>query len=230
MVAVGFDFDHTLGIDNKLERTAFIQIAREHARAEGDVADEALWGATIDTALAAFRGGRLIVDAALQDAFSSVFGHYDSQAIADFRQLAVSMVPQYVQALPGVREVLAKLDANAIRHAVLTNGWSPLQESKAAAVGAFCRVLVSERIGVRKPLPEAFIRLAEALQTGAEDIWFVGDDPATDIAGALSAGMTAVWFNWEQRVYPPQLPPPTHTIHEIDELLALLVRDDHVGT
>ncbi len=229
MIAVGFDFDHTLGIDNKLERKAFVQIARTHTQRDGHHVDDERSGAAIDAALADFRGGRVSVDDALHEAFTSVFGHDSASAVADFKNLAVAMVPRFVQALPGVRDVLGKLDAAGVTHAILTNGWSPLQESKAAAVGAFCRVLVSERIGTRKPLPEAFFQLSEALETRLEEIWFVGDDPRVDIAGALDAGMTGVWFNWEKRAYPAGLPKPTHTIYDINELTELLMMQNDVG-
>jgi len=223
MIAVGFDFDHTLGIDNKLERTAFVQIAAAYAQADGYMPDDAKSANAIEAALAKFRGGRLCVEAALDEAFSVVFGHHHAQAVEDFRDLAIAMVPRYVEALPGVREMLVCLDENSMRRAVLTNGWSPLQETKAAAVGEFSAVLVSERIGHRKPFPEAFFHLMDALQTDASDIWFVGDDPVSDIGGALSVGMTAVWFNWEERPYPAELPPPSHTIAHMDELAALLL-------
>jgi HAD superfamily hydrolase (TIGR01509 family) len=221
-IAVGFDFDHTLGTDNKLERTAFVQIARAHAVWHHFKVDDARAAAIIDEALAGFRSGRRTVDEALREAFVAAFGHVDAGQVAGFKTLAVAMAARHVRALPNVRRVLARLDAAGIPYAVLTNGWSPLQESKVAVVGAHCPVLVSERIGARKPSPDAFLQLSAVLGVRPENAWFVGDDPGADVAGALAAGMSAVWYDYERRAYPAGFPTPTHAISDLAELLGLL--------
>jgi FMN phosphatase YigB (HAD superfamily) len=91
-------------------------------------------------------------------------------------------------------------------------------------------VLVSARIGTRKPLPEAFYQLADLLQVQSEDTWFVGNDPHTDIVGALNAGMTAIWYNPERRVYPAGIEKPTHEISNLIELTAILQLHGKVRT
>ena len=78
--------------------------------------------------------------------------------------------------------MLAAIAALGLPTAILTNGWSPLQEEKARLVGFSGTVLASDAIGARKPEPEAFAMLARALDTPADRIAYVGDDPAVDIA------------------------------------------------
>ena len=223
-LAVGFDFDHTLGLDNKLERTIFLRLSEDWARAAQIAFDAHEAAAAVDGALAAYRGGGLDLDAAIEGAFARVLGpeHLRPDAAAAFRRTTVEAAPGFVRPLPGVRELLAALRAHGIATAILTNGWSPLQQRKAALIGFDGPVIVSDDIGVRKPEPPAFDALARTLDVPRERIWFVGDDVRGDVGGALAAGMVAVWFDWEGTAYPSDVLPPTHVIHRLRDLLALL--------
>jgi putative hydrolase of the HAD superfamily len=139
-----------------------------------------------------------------------------------FRETVTARAPGFVRALPGAREMLAALDALGVRYAILSNGWSPLQEEKARLIDFAAPVFVSERIGAWKPAPNAFASLVRLFDVPPADVWYVGDDPLTDCAGARDAGLTAVWFDWEGRAYPDGAAPPHHTIHSLEELPGLL--------
>jgi HAD superfamily hydrolase (TIGR01509 family) len=143
-------------------------------------------------------------------------------AAGGFREAVVNAAPSHVQALPGARELLAELDAMGVPYALLTNGWSPLQEEKARLLGFAGPVFVSERIGSRKPSPQAFGMLAKHFDLPFERIWYVGDDPAVDCAGARALGMTAIWFDWEDHPYPPDILPPDRVVHALDDIPPLL--------
>jgi FMN phosphatase YigB (HAD superfamily) len=123
---------------------------------------------------------------------------------------------------PGASELLEKLDEMGIRYALLTNGWSPLQEEKARLIHFRGSVYVSERIGALKPSRAAFDVLAKHFELPFERIWYVGDDPTVDCAGATDLGFHAVWYDWESRAYPNDLSKPEHVIHDLSELPALL--------
>ena len=118
--------------------------------------------------------------------------------------------------------MLDELDSLGVRYALLTNGWSPLQETKARLIGFDGPVLVSERIGARKPSRAAFELLAKQLELAPDAVWYVGDDPLIDCGGARAAGLGAVWFDWEARGYPPEVEPPNFVIHALDELPKLV--------
>lgn len=218
--AVGFDFDHTLGVDNKLERIAFLEVVHEIAPRSHSAIDDTAAGAIIDRELGLFRAGQSGLSDALARAFASILGgHVPAEAEHMFREQAVRLVPQYVAALPGVPQLLAELDRRRLPYAILTNGWNPLQQEKADSIGFRRPVLVSEDLGVRKPDPEAFFVLARVLNSEPGDIVYVGDDPLVDIVGALRAGMQAIWFEWEDRTYPPDAPPSTAIVHRIGDML-----------
>ncbi|MFF1907036.1 HAD family hydrolase [Kitasatospora sp. NPDC058218] len=82
---------------------------------------------------------------------------------------------------------------------VLTNGATDIQRAKLTATGILDRVdavCISEEAGARKPEPKAF-QVAVARCGGAllSDVWMVGDNPVTDIAGASGAGLRTIWIS-----------------------------------
>ena len=199
--ALGFDFDHTLGLDHKLERAIGLEMAGASAERE------------IDLALAAFRYGVLPIDEALRAA------GIDPER---FRERVLKHAPDFVTPLPGARELLSDLRRNGVRVAVLSNGWSPLQEMKAKLVGFDGPVLVSETMGVRKPHVEAFRRMEAALGTAARHIAYVGDDPISDVLGAVCAGMQGIWFDAEGRSYPQDMVPASARVSALAEVLTFV--------
>jgi putative hydrolase of the HAD superfamily len=105
----------------------------------------------------------------------------------------------------------------------LTNGWSPLQYLKIArALDYAGPILVSDELGILKPDAGAFAKLVDVLAVPRERIWFVGDNPKTDIAGAQGAGLRGVWFDWEAMSYPVDAPAPDERIGHLRQLIDLL--------
>ncbi len=60
----------------------------------------------------------------------------------------------------------------------------------------FTTVVISGETGYRKPHPSVFSALAEGLSEKKERILFVGDDPETDVKGALQSGLSPVWMTY----------------------------------
>lgn len=221
---VGFDFDHTLGIDNKLERTIGVELLMRQARADSSSLDEAQALRAMDAALAVYRSERMRLEDALRSAFIRLERHgVDFEAvITRFRATVVARAPAFVKPLPGAIELLDALDRSGIPYALLTNGWSPLQEEKARLIGFRGAVFVGETGVTWKPSPRAFEKLRSYFAVPAERIWYVGDDPVADVAGSAAAGLRSVWFDWEKRPYPEGQDPPAYRIHALRELFALL--------
>ena len=224
MPAVGFDFDHTLGIDNKLERVAFLRLL-ELLTSVGGTPLGSLEQETqeIDELLALQRSGAFSIGEAVERFCTARLPHTDvAPYVSTYKQFAIAGVEQFVIPMPGARAMLQTLRRMGVRTAILTNGWSPLQECKAARVGFEGPVIVSETIGVQKPAPAAFDALARALGAEPADVWYVGDNPAADVAGSIACGLNGVWFDAEGLTYPSELSRPAAVIHSLDALPALL--------
>ncbi len=222
-VAVGFDFDHTLGLDNKLERVTFLwllELVISHGgHALGTVDQESVG---IDKLLEEQRSGAFQIDEAVRRFVSARSSADPKPYMGAYRERALQNVERYVRALPGARELLAELETRAVPTAVLTNGWSPLQAHKAEAIGFTGPVLASDRIGALKPDPRAFAALQATLNLPAEQILYLGDNPRADVAGSIAAGMRGIWLDAEGITYPNDIVPPTAVIHNLLELLDVL--------
>jgi HAD superfamily hydrolase (TIGR01549 family) len=223
--AVGFDFDHTLGIDNKLERTIILETLATYARDHAATYDVAVADAAVDDVLQSYRVGTLTPEVAVAgflERFAPVHGAAVMDAANAFRERVMSRASTFIQAVDGAEALLAKLVEMDVPVALLTNGWSPFQEEKARIIGFPGPVFVSERIGIRKPAPEAFAHLAHAFDRAPVDIFYVGDDPLADCVGAREAGMHSVWFDWEGKTYPSDLAGPEFTINKLEDFIILL--------
>ena len=156
--AVGFDFDHTLGVDNKLERVAFLRLLERLATYDGaQVREQSEEIAHIDELLVAQRSGAFPIDEAVHR-FMQAHGVDAGAAryVEYYKSVALSLVGELVEARPGLEAMLEELHRRGVPCAVLTNGWSPLQQRKAARAGFLGPVIASDEIGVQKPDPRAF--------------------------------------------------------------------------
>ncbi|MGH7662548.1 MAG: HAD family hydrolase [Vulcanimicrobiaceae bacterium] len=227
-IAVGFDFDHTLAIDNRLERTALIDLASEIGVTIG--ANDMARLAQIDTLLQEMRMDTLTVDQAVTRFVHSIGKDHTSTGLTGrFKEICYALVPHHVVALAGANELFAQLRSRGIRYAVLTNGWSPLQERKAEAIHYDGPLLVSGAMGVAKPSAQAFAQLADLFPTDAR-IWYVGDNPATDVRGSMEAGFEGVWYHEHSGLpYPSYLPAPSAVIDRLLDIIPLIDGADEQG-
>jgi FMN phosphatase YigB (HAD superfamily) len=227
-VAVGFDFDRTLGLDHSLERHAFGELAEQFG-VTIDIGEERTAN-TIEEMLAPFRAAEETMPAMLARFAATLppspqmFGVTPDELAERFRQICYDLVPQLVKPIDGAAECVARIVALGIPVGILTNGWSPLQERKIAyALGDFPGpVLVSDSIGAYKPSAQAFIALERALGIAPDGLWYVGDNPVADIAGARAYGLRAVWLNRDGQAYPTGLAEPTAVIERLAELPAIV--------
>ncbi len=227
-IFVGFDFDHTLGMDNHLERKAFGILARElGAPIDVDAPNEK---ALIERVLVPFREATISMEQMLETFVHalpldvSAAAHSPAGLAERYRDACYSLVDTLVEPLAGARACIDALVDAGVRVGILTNGWSPLQERKIArALGSFPGpVLVSDTIGAYKPSAQAFATLERALGCSAADLWYVGDNPAVDIAGAHAYGVRGVWLEEDGVVYPSDIAPPDAHIRSLDELPAIV--------
>lgn len=122
----------------------------------------------------------------------------------------------YPDALPA----LARVGAAGYRVGVGGNQSPQRQAELEAIFEGVDLVITSGALGVEKPEPAFFTRLAELIGVPAERCAYVGDRVDNDVAPALAAGMTAVFILRGPWAYLQResLPAGTVQIRSLDEL------------
>jgi FMN phosphatase YigB (HAD superfamily) len=210
-----FDFDHTLGKDNRLEERVLLELAARYCPRVPSTAE-------ITDALAEFRSGEISLDEMVEDAIADWGGVRRRDVCDEYRERCLALVPSSVEATPGAQQLYDGLAERGVAHAILSNGWTELQRSKASAAGYPGRVMTSQEIGFWKPDVRAFHCACDALNFETASTMYVGDSPEADVAGSKAAGLIACWADLEGRSYPAQLVAPDCTIKKLTDLPALL--------
>lgn len=112
---------------------------------------------------------------------------------------------QFISPFPEQIAVIRRLRELGIKNGIVTNITPELldsQKKKLAALGIaelFDCVVFSAELGIHKPDRRIFDYTAQQLGVENAACVFVGDDPDSDVAGALNAGMEVVWLdNWRE--------------------------------
>lgn len=123
------------------------------------------------------------------------------------------------------RELLALAQRTHVHLALITNGASDTQRDALRTLGierAFEVVVISGEVGVAKPDPAIFGIALEKLNLTPENVWHVGDNLTTDVAGAKAAGLRSAWLNRDEHPLTDSDPEPTQQIRSLTEVAALL--------
>lgn len=97
----------------------------------------------------------------------------------------------------GGSHLLRELRAMDIRTGLITNGSSHRQRRKVRQMELeplLDVITISEEAGMRKPEPGIFHNTLAQVGVDPEEAMFVGDDPWSNIGGARSSGMRAIWM------------------------------------
>lgn len=127
--------------------------------------------------------------------------------------------------MEGAKELVTLLKEKGYRQYVVTNGVNATQESKMKRSGLdkiMDGVFVSEVIGFPKPMKEYFDACFAALfDVSREECILVGDSLTSDMRGAENAGITACWFNPENREKDVDVR-TDYEIRHLEELIPIL--------
>ena len=130
----------------------------------------------------------------------AVYGREVSEEEAsEFNRLFLQDATAFIEPTPSTVDLLTKLRAR-VPLGIVTNGPVDQQMKKVEKLGLteiFPRetVFMSGEIGVHKPHPLIFEKALAYFGVAAEDAVFVGDSWKHDVAGAMDAGMRAIWLN-----------------------------------
>lgn len=119
--------------------------------------------------------------------------------------------------LPYSREILDYLRPNYRMH-IITNGFNESQALKMKSSGLtpyFDFVVTSETTGHKKPDPRIFKYLLDKLSVNAADCIMIGDNPNSDILGAIRSNIDQFFFDPHEKGIEHK---PTHTIRHLKEL------------
>lgn len=129
---------------------------------------------------------------------------------------------------PGCLEAVRALHAQGISIGVGTDMTAWMQYEKLEHFGLapyVSHMVTSQEAGYEKPHPE-FMRLClEKACAEPQECVFVGDSFKKDVAGAVKAGMYAVWYNRERKKCPEDVGLPSGSyreIHHFDELVSCI--------
>lgn len=106
----------------------------------------------------------------------------------------------------GAKEVLSSL--GDYRKVVLTNGFTELQREKHLLFGFekhFEAFFASEMAGTGKPNPACFEYVLAETGVEPENAVMIGDNPKTDILGAIRTGIRPIYFNRYEKELPDDL-------------------------
>jgi FMN phosphatase YigB (HAD superfamily) len=87
----------------------------------------------------------------------------------------------------------------------------------------FRTIVVSDRVGWRKPRREIFAVALDALGIAPREALFVGDRADIDVAGAHAIGMPVAWINRKGETLPAGMERPTYEISDLRELADILL-------
>jgi putative hydrolase of the HAD superfamily len=100
--------------------------------------------------------------------------------------------------------------------ATLSNGNADL--ARIGLAEFFVVSLNARQIGVGKPHPHCFERLARDLRLHPRNIVYVGDDPVLDVEAARAAGLSTVWVNRLNQQWPSELAAPDIVVTDFIQL------------
>lgn len=129
----------------------------------------------------------------------------------------IDLSPHKTALVPNAVRVLDYLKEKYILH-IITNGFEEVQHLKIAKSGLgsyFTEVITSERASARKPQREIFELAFSLTGSVAKESIIIGDDLATDIAGARNMEMDQVYFNPGGSMHSDKV---THEIKDLIEL------------
>jgi FMN hydrolase / 5-amino-6-(5-phospho-D-ribitylamino)uracil phosphatase len=102
------------------------------------------------------------------------------------------------------------------RLASLSNGNADL--ARIGLAGLFAVSLNAREIGVAKPHPRCFQRLAQELRLAPKEILYAGDDPLLDVEAARASGLRTAWINRRGAEWPSHVTTPDVMVADCLEL------------
>ena len=224
-LAVTFDFGWTLA---EIDTAMLVRrLAERGARADADALEAAIpiARATYDAAIRAGAGGHpwhLLMRAILVEGSVETV---DLEALVTWLWDEQPRQNLWRRPIAGMFELVRDLAREDVPLAIVSNSEGRLAElvGELGLDDAFSIVIDSGRFGVTKPDPRIFLHAAERLGVAPPDVVHVGDSYEADVAGAIGAGMRAVWFDGQGSEIPAASRPKVRAARGAEETRAALL-------
>lgn len=125
--------------------------------------------------------------------------------------------------MPYALQLLEVIESRNIPVTLLSNGFTEVQYKKIRNAGIeryFSHIVLSEEAGALKPSPQIFEYALGKNNANKKDVLMVGDNFEADIAGALNAGIDAVYYNFQRQKIPDiQTESNLYNIERLEEVI-----------
>ncbi len=222
-----FDLDHTLWDYDKNAAITLQEIFEEHKLGSHFSSLEAFVNAfhhANDKLWHDYNHGRVDKEHIRKNRFKMVLkGRKVDDEVARSEQMSSYFLHQCASKGHLIDHTIDLLEYLAPKYemSIITNGFDETQWIKLKTSGIsdyFVHVITSESAGHRKPAVEIFDHALELSGTAPHEVLMIGDNPATDIAGAHAAGWKAVWYNPSE----PNKVSQAEQIRHLSELRSIL--------
>lgn len=154
------------------------------------------------------------------------------------QQLAEAMLQRYAQLSAnnvmlhdGALEVLAELSERGFSTGIITNGMELMQLGKINQLNLHEKVdhvIVSAQARAHKPHRQVFDHALNKAGVAAAHAWQVGDHATNDVAGAIRAGMSGIFYDPSKtrhlEAFNELEEKPTHIAHHLLDVVDLAAR------
>jgi putative hydrolase of the HAD superfamily len=115
----------------------------------------------------------------------------------EFDEFYLAEMPRQKHLFEGAIELLNYLKLKGYKLYIITNGFREVQQKKLEMTGLkrfFTKVYISEDVKAPKPSGKIFEFALKSSNASKKGSLMIGDDPETDVAGALNFGIDAVYL------------------------------------
>ena len=165
-----------------------------------------------------------------EEAFSELLKKYEPElpfSRPDCLDYYYAHMPDFAVPYPTHIKIIKGLRSLGIKNAIVTNIYPErvaAQRAKIKALGIedlFEEIIISGEVGIRKPDRGIYDLAASRLGVKNSECIFVGDDPGSDIKGAIGADMEAVWLDvWGYgNIFQDE--PKVHRVSSLEEYFLL---------
>lgn len=199
---VFFDLDHTLWDYEKNSIAALVELHGHFGLDEFVTAEEFLktYHKINEKLWHKFNNGQIERDYIKKYRFAEVLQKmkiYINHQPSDLHEFFLDNCSNRTEVLPYCHEALSYLKEK-YPLAIITNGFPEAQYPKMKASSLdqyFDEIIISQEVGFRKPEREIYDLSLERMNAKAETSVMIGDNPKTDIKGAINAGLQTIFYN-----------------------------------